>query len=140
MSWEIALAGVLVWPVVIVGALILFRKQVGNAISRLEEFQLRKVGRDGFELGARLAKAVDETVKTNLDDIVPADRVAELEPYVREDELARREEVKRLVQLAVEAGWMLAKSGHAPTTTPVAAVGWNDDGTARVSFWGFGPE
>jgi hypothetical protein len=137
MSWEVAVVAFVVWPLLIGGALILFRKPVGQAISRLEVFRIRKSGRE-FEFAARLAKAVDETVKTNLDEIVPADRAAELEPYVRKDELARREEVKRLVDLALEAGWVLAKSGK--STSPFAAIRWNDDGTARVSFWGFGAE
>jgi len=112
---------VLVWPAVVVAALLLLRDPLRKFIREMEQLKV-SVGAAALE-ASRRAEAIEKSVE----ELVAAPK----DPPSVEDEGRRRKEIADLVNQSVRFGWELHAAGG--VRPPITGITWGDDGKPIVT-------
>jgi hypothetical protein len=140
---------VLVWPGVVVLALLRFRRSIGAVMERFNKATVK--GPAGTEVTLEAYEAVTRDLQDRIDEPVQAltapgrprqtdgwngiddleDRRAAASDPDEADEAARRRAVERLLTDAATWGWELARLGI--EQSPHVRVTWGPDGRPRLS-------
>ena len=140
--------GAVLWPAILVVALLLFRGEIADLIRRI-----RKLSTPFVEAETDPRATADQLTEDIRDDLPHLVRVqshdesaasvsdeagvsgsAEVEPVSPDGEDERRHAIEEIIASSVRAGWDVRGSGrYAEAPTPI--IEWLEDGSPRILDW-----